>query len=76
MSTITIDDVPAEALRRIERELARCNPGEPVHVTIGNDEGGGRLSKAYEVAKRVSRKVSERGYTEADIAKILAELDD
>ncbi|GAB6042658.1 hypothetical protein [Endothiovibrio diazotrophicus] len=74
MSTITLDDMPAEALRRIERELARRNPGEPVHVTIGdNDALEDPAAPFIELAKRMTRTARERGLTEEMLAEILAE---
>ena len=74
MATITIDDMPAEALRRIEQELARRNPGKPVHVTIGDDEAAEDPAAPFmELAERMTHTARERGLTEEMLAEILAE---
>ncbi|GAB6044343.1 hypothetical protein [Endothiovibrio diazotrophicus] len=76
MSIITIDDVPAEALRQVEQELARRNPGKPVHVTIVDDEPvEGKPKTFMEAARRATREARTNGLTYEKLQEILAEDD-
>lgn len=74
MATITIDDMPAEALRQVEQELARRNPGKPVHVTIADDEAAESEPTTFlEAAQRATREARAGGLTYEKLQEILAE---
>ena len=75
MSTITIDDVPAEELgARLGREASRFKPKTRFKVILEEIEEKPPL-RFYEVALEATRQAEANGLTYDELQKILAEDD-
>ncbi|GAB6042047.1 hypothetical protein [Endothiovibrio diazotrophicus] len=79
MSTITFDDVSAEALgARMGREAARFKPKTRFKVILEELEEGSvpddPAAELMTLAERITRKARERGLTDEMLKEILSEI--